>query len=80
MNYVVFEGLPAVGKSETLELLARFYPHQVRVLPELVKTIIIDEGIDLFTERARLTESIRKALPERRRQIQEIISQGFLCL
>jgi len=80
MNYVVFEGLPAVGKSETLELLARFYPHQVRVLPELVKTIIIDEGIDLFTERARLTESIRKALPERRRQIQDIINRGFLCL
>jgi thymidylate kinase len=80
MNYVVFEGLPAVGKSETLELLARFYPHQVRVLPELVKTIILTEGIDLFTERARLTEAIRKALPERRRQIQEIIGQGFLCL
>jgi thymidylate kinase len=80
MNYVVIEGLPAVGKSETLELLARFYPHQVRVLPELVKTIILNEDIDLFSERARLTEAIRKALPERRRQIHEIVSQGFLCL
>jgi len=80
MNYVVFEGLPAVGKSETLELLARFYPHQVRVLPELVKTIILNESIDLFNERARLAEAIRKALPERQRQIQDIVTQGFLCL
>lgn len=80
MNYVVFEGLPAVGKSETLELLARFYPHHVRVLPELVKTIILNEGIDLFTERARLTEAIRKALPGRRRQIEAIVNQGLLCL
>jgi len=80
MNYVVFEGLPAVGKSETLELLARFYPHQVRILPELVKIIILEEGIDLFKERARLAEAIRMALPARRRQIEEIVSQGFLCL
>ena len=80
MNYVILEGLPAVGKSETLELLARFYPHQVRVLPELVKTIVLNEGIDLFNERARLAEAIRKALPERHRQIREILSQGLLCL
>jgi len=80
MNYVVIEGLPAVGKSETIELLARFYPLQVRVLPELVKTIVMAEGIDLFKERARLAEAIRKAMPERRRQIQDIIRQGFLCV
>jgi len=80
MNYIVFEGLPAVGKSETLELLARFYPHQVRVLPELVKTLVLKEGIDLFTERARLADVIRKALPERRRQIETIVDQGLLCL
>ena len=80
MNYVVVEGLPAVGKSETLELLARFYPHQVRILPELVKTIVLNEGIDLFNERARLAEAIRKALPERQQQIREIINQGLLCL
>lgn len=80
MNYVVFEGLPAVGKSEMLELLARFYPHQVRVLPELVKTIVLNQGIDLFKDRARLAEAIRKALPERRQQISEIINQGLLCL
>ena len=80
MNYVVVEGLPAVGKSEMLELLARFYPHQVRVLPELVKTIVLEEGIDLFNERARLAEAIRKALPERQQQIREVINQGLLCL
>jgi len=80
MNYVVFEGLPAVGKSETLELLARFYPHQVRVLPELVKTLILEQGIDLFKERARLADAIRKALPERRKQIEDIVNQGLLCL
>lgn len=80
MNYVVFEGLPAVGKSETLELLARFYPHQVRVMPELVKTIVLNESIDLFNERARLAEAIRKALPQRQQQIRDIVTQGFLCL
>jgi len=80
MNYVILEGLPAVGKSETLELLARFYPHQVRILPELVKSVVLNEGIDLFNERARLAEAIRKALPERRRQISEILNQGLLCL
>ncbi len=80
MNHVILEGLPAVGKSETLELLARFYPHQVRVLPELVKTVVLNEGIDLFNERPRLAEAIRKALPERHRQIREILNQGLLCL
>ncbi|MBE0636550.1 hypothetical protein IH601_11190 [Candidatus Bipolaricaulota bacterium] len=80
MNYVVVEGLPAVGKSETLELLARFYPRQVRILPELVKTLVLNEGIDLFAERSRLTEAIRKALPARRREIQDIMNQGYLCL
>ncbi len=80
MNYVVFEGLPAVGKSEMLELLARFYPHQVRILPELVKTIVLNQGIDLFNDRARLAEAIRKELPERRQQINEIVNQGLLCL
>ncbi|MFC2108243.1 hypothetical protein ACFLS5_02160 [Candidatus Bipolaricaulota bacterium] len=80
MNYVILEGLPAAGKSETLELLARFYPHQVRILPELVRTVVLNEGIDLFNERARLAEAIRKALPERHRQIREILNQGLLCL
>ncbi|MFC2082907.1 hypothetical protein ACFLSG_02565 [Candidatus Bipolaricaulota bacterium] len=80
MKHVVIEGLPAVGKSEMLELLARVYPHQIRILPELVKTIVQNEGIDLFNERARLAEAIRKALPERNRQIHDILRQGLLCL
>jgi thymidylate kinase len=80
MNYVVIEGLPAVGKSEALELVARFYPHRVRVLPELVKSIVLEEGIDLFGERARLAEAIRRALPARRAQIRDIVNRGYLCL
>ncbi|MCK5586696.1 hypothetical protein KAJ02_11560, partial [Candidatus Bipolaricaulota bacterium] len=31
-------------------------------------------------ERPRLAEAIRKALPERHRQIREILNQGLLCL
>lgn len=80
MHYVVVEGLPAVGKSETLELLARFYSHRVRVLPELVKTLVDRHSIDLLRERDRLTEALRAALPERRRQVESILDQGFLCL
>lgn len=80
MNHVIVEGLPAVGKSETLELLARFYPHRVRVLPELVKTVVLNEGIDLFNERSRLADAIARALPERQRQIRDIVNQGLLCL
>ncbi len=80
MKHVILEGLPAVGKSETIELLARFYPGRVRVLPELVKTLVLDEGIDLFNERARLTAAIRKALPERRRDIEAILRAGYLCV
>jgi thymidylate kinase len=80
MNHVIFEGLPAVGKSETLELLARFYPHRIRVVPELVKSLVLREGIDLLTERSRLSDAIRKALPERRRLVREMIDRGYFCL
>lgn len=80
MRHVVFEGLPAVGKSELLALLARAYPHQVRVLPELVKTLVLEQGIDLFRERDRLTQAIRSALPKRAEQVQSILEQGFICL
>jgi thymidylate kinase len=80
MDYVVVEGLPSVGKSEALALLARFYPESVRVLPELVKQIVEREGLDLFRDRAALTAAIAAALSERRQQILEILSQGFLCL
>jgi thymidylate kinase len=80
MNHVIVEGLPAAGKSEILELLARFYPHRVRVLPELVKQLVLEEGIDLFNERARLAEAIRRALPDRGALIRETVSRGYLCL
>lgn len=80
MNHVIVEGLPAAGKSETLELLARFYPNRVRVLPELVKHLVLEDGIDLFGERARLAEAIRRALPQRRDLIRETIRRGYLCL
>jgi thymidylate kinase len=80
MDYVVVEGLPSAGKSETLALLARFYPESVRVLPELVKQVVEHEGLDLFRERAALTAAITAALPERRDQVLEILNQGFLCL
>jgi thymidylate kinase len=80
MNYVVVEGLPAVGKSEALALLARFYPESVRVLPELVKQIVTDRGLDLFRQRDALTAAIAAALPERTTEILDIVRDGFVCL
>lgn len=79
-RYVVVEGLPAVGKTEVLALLARSYPQSVRVLPELVKEVVERERIDLFRERERLTEALRGAAPERGRQVREILAAGFLCI
>ena len=80
MDYVAVEGLPAVGKSEVLALLARFYPESVRVLPELVQRVVQREGLDLFREREALTAAIAASLPGRRERILEILDQGFLCL
>ena len=80
IRHVVFEGLPAVGKSETLALLARFYPERVRVLPELVKEIVTREKIDLFSERERLTEEILAEIPRRKEEVEAILAEGQLCL
>lgn len=80
VRHVVVEGLPAVGKTETLALLARFYPQSVRVLPELVKEVVEAEGIDLFRERDRLTDALRRAIPDRARHIREILAAGYSCL
>lgn len=80
MRHVVLEGLPAAGKSETLALLARFYPERVKVLPEIVKEVAARERIDLFSERDRLTEAILAEIPHRRTQIEEALTQGKLCL
>ena len=80
MRHVVFEGLPAVGKSETLALLARFYPERVRVLPELVKEVVTREKIDLFSERERLTEALLAEIPRRKEEVEAILAKGQLCL
>jgi len=80
LQHVVFEGLPAVGKSESLELLARTYPDRVRVLPELVKEIVLRSGLDLFRDRGALTRAIVDALPQRAETLRTLRSQGFLCL
>jgi len=80
MKHIVIEGLPAVGKSEALALLARFYPESVRVLPELVKDVVTRNGIDLFTQRDELTEAIIAEVPRRRQQVAEILDRGLTCL
>lgn len=69
-----------MGKSETLELLARFYPDRVRVLPELVKETVVRSGLDLFRDRKALTHAIIAALPDRARAVADILSRGLLCL
>jgi thymidylate kinase len=79
-RHVIVEGLPAVGKSEALALLARFYPRTIRVLPELVKSVVEDERIDLFRERARLTQALARAVPRRRAEVEAAVRAGFLCL
>jgi len=80
MEYVVVEGLPAVGKSEVVALLERFHPESVRALPELVKEIVERDGLDLFRDREALASAIVEALPGRRARIREILDRGFLCL
>jgi thymidylate kinase len=80
MRYVVFEGLPAAGKSETLALLERFYSQRVRVLPELVKDVAMANSIDIWSQRGRLTEAIVAELPRRRDQIEKILAENKICL
>ena len=80
MRYVVIEGLPALGKSEALALLARFYPERVAVFPELVKEVAEREKIDIFAERERLTAALIAALPRRQAAIEAAIAAGKLCL
>jgi len=79
-RHVVVEGLPAVGKSEALALLARFYPRTIRVFPELVKSVVEEERIDLFRERTRLTQALARAVPRRRAEVEAAVRAGFLCL
>jgi thymidylate kinase len=79
-RHIIVEGLPAVGKSEALALLARFYPQTIRVLPELVKSVVEEERIDLFRERTRLTQALARAVPRRRAEVEAAVRTGFLCL
>lgn len=78
--YVVVEGLPAGGKTEILSLLARFYPAQIEILPEMVTQIATRENLDLFADRERLTEALVAEISHRRSQIEAILAQGMLCL
>ncbi|MEW5826774.1 MAG: hypothetical protein AB1778_08070 [Candidatus Bipolaricaulota bacterium] len=80
LHHVVVEGLPAAGKTESLALLARFYPQRVRVLPELVKSVVEDQGLDLFRDRDRLTAALVGAVERRRLEVREMTAAGFLCL
>ena len=80
MQHVIFEGLPAAGKSEMLSLLARFYSQSVVVLPELVKEVATRDEIDIFSQRDRLTEAIIAEIPRRREQVERAIASGKLCL
>jgi thymidylate kinase len=80
LRHVVFEGLPAVGKSEMLELLARFYPNDVRVLPELVKETVKRLHLDLFRDRDQLTEALAEAVRARAEDVRKIVQAGFVCL
>jgi hypothetical protein len=80
MKHVIVEGLPALGKSEVLELLARFYPDRVRILPELVKEVVLQSGLDLFRDREGLTRAIQDALPRRAQAVRDVLSRGLFCL
>jgi len=80
MRHVVFEGLPAVGKSEILALLARSYARSVRVLPELVKEVVLRHHFDLFRDRPELTAALQDEIPRRREAVERILREGFVCL
>lgn len=80
MPHIILEGLPAAGKTETMQMLARFYPEQIEVFPEIVKQVATKENIHILSERERLTEAVIAALPYRRAQLENVAQQGKLCL
>jgi thymidylate kinase len=74
--HISLEGLPALGKSELLSVLRSYFPDQARVLPELVKEVADAEGIHLFRQRARLSEAIWRAVPEREKEVRTALDAG----
>ncbi len=79
-RYVAVEGFPAAGKSELLSTLARFYPEQVVVLPELVRDVAESSGIDPLRERSRLTEGLLAAFPGRQHTVRQLLESGHLVV
>lgn len=79
-QHIVVEGLPAVGKSELLALIERFYSDQAVVLPEMVKEVVLRDGLDLFTDRSALAAALLAELPRRRQAIEMALAAGKLCL
>ncbi len=75
--YVALEGWPALGKSELLSVLRLYYPGQLLVLPELVKQVAEDHGLDLFRDRHILTDALVQAWPAREAQIRQALAQGL---
>lgn len=80
MPHIILEGLPAAGKTETMQMLARFYPEQIEVFPEIVKQVATKENIHILSERERLTEAVIAELPYRRAQLENVVQQGKICL
>lgn len=80
MPHIILEGLPAAGKTETMQMLARFYPEQIEVFPEIVKQVATRENIHILSERERLTEAVIAELPYRRAQLENVLQQGKICL
>jgi len=78
--HIALEGLPASGKSEILELLARGYPRGLVTLPEMVKEVAIRERISVLRERDKLTAALREEIPRRNALIDAAVATGSLCL
>ncbi len=74
--YVAVEGWPALGKSELLSALRLYYPTTVLVLPELVKEVCEQDGLDLFRDRHPLAQRLGERRPPREALIRQALEQG----
>lgn len=77
--YACLEGLPALGKSEVLALLRLYFP-DLLVLPELVKEVAEQEGLDLFQDREKLGQALWEAWPSRESLIRAALAEGRVVL